>query len=177
VYSSNLLTRPRVGISKCLLGEPVRYDGKHKYNQTIAEELGPYFQWVPVCPEFESGLGIPRETLDLIETTNGLRLIMSTARTDVTPMILKFSDSHIRHLLKNRIHGFIFKARSPSCAVDDALVHRSDNSSEKATGLFASAVLKSFPSLPIEDENYLKQQSVRTKFIERVLAYQKRSSG
>ena len=154
-------SRPRLGISRCLLGEPVRYDGGHKHNQVITEELGSHFQWMPVCPEVECGLGVPRETLRLLGPSGTPRLVTAESNRDVTEMMLRFSDSCVRDLLTTSIHGFIFKARSPSCGLDD-----------NGMGVFASVVTTHCPSLPCEDETRLQQRDVRDRFIERVIEYQ-----
>ncbi|MBQ27807.1 MAG: hypothetical protein CMH81_06685 [Nitrospiraceae bacterium] len=167
--------RPRVGISRCLLGERVRYDGGHKNTQVIAEELGTHFQWVPVCPEVECGLGIPRETLQMIGTPDTPRLMTSGSNQDMTEMLLKFSDFRMRDLLTTGIHGFILKARSPSCGLDDVPVYQAHSLVAHGRGLFASVVTTHCPSLPVEDETRLQHRVVRTKFIERVVAYQRKS--
>ena len=171
-------SRPRVGISRCLLGEPVRYDGGHKYNQVIVEELGSYFQWIPICPEVECGLETPRETLQMIGTSTTPRLVMSNSNRDVTDMMLKFSDSRMRDLLTTGIHGFILKARSPSCGLEGPVpgpASRVGRVDDNGMGLFASVVTTHCPSLPCEDETRLQQRDVRDQFIARVIAYQKRN--
>ena len=163
----NLVTgtpRPRVAISQCLLGDPVRYDGGHKHNPVIAEELGSHFQWIPVCPEVECGLGVPRETLQLLGSPTTPRLVTSESNRDVTEMMLEFANPRMRDLLATGIHGFILKARSPSCGLKDS-----------RKGLFAAAVITHCPTLPCENEARLQQREVRDQFIKRVIAYQKRS--
>ena len=169
--SGGLPSRPRVGISRCLLGEPVRYDGGHKHNQVVAEELGRHFHWVPVCPEVECGLGIPREPLQLFGPRTAPRLITSHSNRDITDMMVKCADAHIRGLLKTGIHGFILKARSPSCGVDNVPLHGAQDRSDNGRGLFASAVIAQCPSLPIEDEARLQHRDMRRQFIERVAKY------
>ncbi len=158
----DLPSRPRVGISQCLLGDPVRHDGGHKYNQVIAVELGSHFEWIPVCPEVECGLGTPRETLRLLGTPTNLKLVTSETNRDVTAKMLKFADSRMHDLQTIGIHGFVLKARSPSCGLGD---------NEK--GVFASVVTTYCPLLPVEDETRLQQRDVRIQFIARVIAYQK----
>ena len=173
--SRDVLSRPRVGISRCLLGERVRYDGGHKHNPVIAEELGSHFQWIPVCPEVECGLGTPRETLQLIGPSATPRLVTSDSNQDMTDVMLRFADSCIRDLLKAGIHGFILKARSPSCGLDNVDVHDGEYLSKNGRGLFASVVTTYCPSLPVENETRLQHRDVRDQFIERVIAYQKRN--
>lgn len=160
-------SRPRVGISRCLLGEPVRYDGGHKYNPLIAEKLGSHFQWIPICPEVECGLGVPRETLRLV----GPRLVATESNRDMTDIMLTFANSRVRDLLTAGIHGCILKARSPSCGLKDPAPRVDDN----GIGLFASVLTTHCPSLPCEDETRLQQRDVRDQFIARVIAYQKRN--
>ena len=172
---SNPGSLPRVGISRCLLGEPVRYDGGHKHNQVIEEELGSHFQWIPVCPEVECGLRTPRETLQLIGAPATPRLVTSDSNRDVTDMMLKFAGLRMRDLLRIGIHGFILKARSPSCGLDDVSVYQTEHLSENGRGLFASVITKHCPPLPCEDETRLQHRDVRVRFIARVIAYQKRN--
>ena len=173
--SSDFPSRPRVGISRCLLGEGVRYDGGHKHNQVIAEELASHFQWIPVCPEVECGLGIPRETLKLIGSPATPRLVTSDSNQDMTEMLSRFADARMHDLLKTGIHGFILKARSPSCGLDNVEVYDGTYLSKNGRGLFASVVLQHCPSLPVEDETRLQHRDVRDRFVKRVVEYQKRS--
>ncbi len=173
--SRDVPSRPRVGISRCLLGDPVRYDGGHKHNLVITEELGSHFQWIPVCPELECGLGVPRETLRLLGPPTTPRLVTSDSNRDITDIMLRFADSRMRDLLTTGIHGFILKARSPSCGLDDVPVYQTNHLFENGKGLFASMVTTHCPPLPVEDETRLQHQDVRDQFIARVIAYQKRN--
>ncbi len=170
--SSDIPPRPRVGISRCLLGERVRYDGEHKNTPVIAKDLGPHFQWILVCPEVECGLAIPRETLKMIGTPATPRLVMSDSNQDVTSMMLKFANDRMRDLLFG-IHGFILKARSPSCGIDSVPIYQANAIVAHGQGLFASVVTTHYPSLPVEDETRLQHRDIRNQFIERVVEYQR----
>ncbi len=133
---SNSALRSRIDISRCFLGEPTRYDGGHKHDHVIAEELAPHFQWIPVCPEVECGLGIPRETRKLIGSPATPKLVTFESSTDMTDLMSRFADARIRDLLTTNIHGFILKARSPSCGLDDVPVYQTDHCPKNMGGKY-----------------------------------------
>lgn len=152
------MTRPKVGISRCLLGDAVRYDGGHKRNETILDALGPQVDWVAVCPEVEIGMSTPREPIQLIPGRDGVHMIGLESGNDWTLPMRHFSTRRVAELAALRLSGYILKSGSPSCGLE-------------GPGLFARALLDAMPALPIEDEMRLQDPIVRDGFIARVLAY------
>jgi uncharacterized protein YbbK (DUF523 family) len=172
--------RPRVGISRCLLGDEVRYDGGHKRDDVLISALRSVVQWVPVCPEVEAGMGTPREAIDLVASEDGVtaggvrvRLRGVRSRTDWTGTMVTFSAVRVRELLDQDLDGYVLKADSPSCGLGRVRVHRKDEMSSDGRGLFAEALVTAFPNLPIEEERHLSDRAVRDNFIQRVLAHQR----
>lgn len=158
-----------LGVSACLLGENVRYDGGHKLDLYITETLGVQFELLPICPEVECGLPVPREAMQLVGDERSPRLITIETRIDHTEHILRWLEKRLAKIEKQHICGFIFKARSPSCAMHDAeLVAHSGGLTGKAPGLFARAVMRRFPLLPVIDEEGLSAPTARDGFLERV---------
>jgi uncharacterized protein YbgA (DUF1722 family)/uncharacterized protein YbbK (DUF523 family) len=167
----------RVGVSSCLLGRPVRYDGDHKYNDVVAEGLGADVEFVPVCPEVELGLGTPRETLHLVRHGRDLRLIM-THGEDHTEAMRAYAHARVEQLATVNLAGYVLKAKSPSCGIDDVEVHAPGKLPRKGggvrrngQGLFATALIARLPLLPVEDEVRLADPTVRNHFVERIHAY------
>src|SRR3989449_5722838 len=147
-------SRIRVGISACLLGQEVRYDGGHKRDGLIIATLGRLFEWVPVCPEVEMGLGVPRETLRLEGDRRRPRLVLERARRDITSRMSAWSRRRLAQLDRLDLCGYVLKSRSPSCGLRSVPVHRSGRPGApkgRATGAFARALLKRFPRLPVEE--------------------------
>lgn len=162
----------RVGISACLLGERVRYDGGHKRNPYIVETLGRYVEWVPVCPEVEMGLGTPRETLRLVRIGQDLRIVMPKTGEDHTERMRAYARRRVAALAKENLHGYILKKDSPSCGMERVRVFDAKGVPAKSSrGLFAEALLRHFPNLPVEEECRLADPDLRENFIERVFAY------
>lgn len=155
----------KLGISACLLGERVRYDGGHKLDQCFRDALGKFVEWVGVCPEVECGLGIPREAMHLVGAAESPRLVTKVTNIDHTDRMLKWSEKRLNELKKENISGFIFKNNSPSCGLYKVF-------HEKGTGIFAMEVIKRFRALPAEDEENLKDEAARKKFIEKVSVFQ-----
>jgi len=160
-----------VGVSSCLLGEKVRYDGGHKRDGCITGILGRSFVFVPVCPEVECGMSIPREQMRLEGDPAKPRLMTVESRIDKTGQMKSFCRSRIEELAKNALCGFIFKARSPSCGLSGVPVHNAIITAGTGRGLFAAALVERFPLLPVEEEKGLDDPAVREKFIERVFNY------
>lgn len=164
------MKKPRIGVSACLLGENVRYDGQNKLDSLIAETLSQKFEMVPVCPECEMGLGAPREPMHLEGDPQQPRLIANSTRIDLSDRMRAWCDEHVRSLEKENLCGFVFKSRSPSCGMGDAeVVLESGSDDATASGLFARAFVEHFPGLPIIDETLLQDPVLRVGFIERVL--------
>ena len=162
----------RIGVSACLLGEKVRYDGGHKRDSFLVETFGLYVEWVPVCPEVELGLGTPRETLRLVRISNDIHLIMPKTGTDHTEAMRAYAVRRVVELAKEELRGYILKKDSPSCGMERVRVFDSHGvPSKSGQGHFAEALLQYFPHLPVEEEGRLNDPPLRENFIERVFAY------
>ena len=159
----------RIGISACLLGQPVRFDGGHKHDRYITDTLGQYLDFVPVCPEVESGFPIPRETLRLFGDPDAPRLITSRTQADHTDRMTIWAEQRVRELESENLCGFIFKSDSPSSGLMRVKVYNSKGMPEKkGVGLFARAFVQHFPLLPVEEEGRLNDPKLRETFIEQI---------
>ena len=168
-----MTTSIAVGVSACLLGDHVRYDGGHKHDRYITDTLGTYFRLVPVCPEVGGGLPIPRETMRLEGDPAAPRLVTCQTRIDRTEQMLIFCSAKIRELESENICGFIFKERSPSCGLTAVPLHGSSTSKMFTIGLFANEIVRCFPLMPLEEAERLNNPLIRKNFIERVFLYQR----
>lgn len=161
--------RIKLGISTCLLGENVRYDGGHKLDRFLRDTLGRYVAYVPVCPEAECGLGIPREAMRLEGHPDAPRLITHKTRIDLTETMLSWAKKRVKELEAENLCGFIFKSDSPSSGMERVKVYSSQGMPAKTgVGLFARSFLDHFPLLPVEDEGRLHDPGLRENFIERI---------
>ena len=161
----------RMGVSACLLGQPVRYDGGHKADPFILETLGRYVSWVPVCPEVEIGLGTPRETLRLVGDAAAPDLIASVSGSDHTTAMRHFAAKRVGQLAALGLHGYILKSNSPSCGMRGVPVYGlSGRPRRSGRGLFAQEVAARLPLLPVEEEGRLQDPWLREHFVERVFA-------
>ena len=180
--------RPRVGVSRCLLGDEVRYDGGHKHEPSLIETLGVVVEWVPVCPEVEVGMGVPREPIQLVaaippeRTTHNpapgdgalhadpegrrLRLVGVVTGEDWTERMQAWARHRLAALETLRLSGFVLKARSPSCGVRGVPIQ----DRESGAGMFAQALVAAMPDLPVEDEETLRAPAVRAQFLERIFS-------
>ncbi|MEZ0077497.1 YbgA family protein [Planotetraspora sp. GP83] len=172
--------RPRVAVSSCLLGEPVRFNGGHSRDRFLSGALSDCVDWVPICPEMEIGLGSPRETLRLERGPDGPRLMTRRTRADLTtPMASLATD----RAAKLDVDGYVFKAKSPSCGVHGIPIYASSGAADdpeavasghvvdrRGRGLFAGTVIGAHPSLPVEDEGRLRDAVLREAFVERIFA-------
>lgn len=162
----------RLGISRCLLGDEVRFDGGHKRDQFLTDVLGHYVEWVPVCPEVEAGLGTPREAMRLVGNPHRPRLMTITMQHDHTEAMETMVDGRLASLKKLDLSGFVFKRGSPSCGVERVRVYTAQGMpSHSGAGIFAKAFKEKFPLIPIEEEGRLCDPSLRENFIERVFCY------
>lgn len=164
----------RVGISSCLLGQEVRYDGGHKRDRYVTDTLADHFEWVPVCPEVELGLGTPRETIQLIQLGEGQEVRLRTTRTDLdlTDDMRKFARRRAAELARESLSGYILKKDSPSCGYERVKVRQPKGPSKRSgRGLFAEALLAQMPHLPVEDEGRLCDPRLRENWVERVFAW------
>lgn len=163
------MNKPKLGISTCLLGENVRYDGGHKLDRYLRDTLGPFVEWVPVCPETECGLGIPRESMHLEGAPEAPRLITRKTRIDHTERMVRWAEKRLDELQKENLCGYVFKAKSPSSGMRDIKIYsEKGHPAAKGSGIFAGLFMKRFPLLPVEDEARLNDSNLRENFIERV---------
>lgn len=151
----------KLGISRCLLGDAVRYDGGHKRDPWATEVLAPHVSLVDVCPEVEIGMGTPREPVALRKSTSGVRMIGTATGTDWTDKMDRYSTRKVHELQKLGLSGYILKSDSPSCGLHD--VH----------GLFARHLTTMMPNLPVEEESRLEDRAIRDNFIERLFSYRR----
>jgi len=164
----------RLGISTCLLGESVRYDGGHKLDRFLRDTLGLYVEYVPVCPEVECGLGIPRESMHLEGEPAALRLITTRTKRDVTDRMLEWSVQRVKELESENLCGFIFKSNSPSSGMERVKVFNKEGMPRQSgTGIFAGVFMKHFSLLPVEDEGKLHDPALRENFIERIFVFKR----
>jgi uncharacterized protein YbbK (DUF523 family)/uncharacterized protein YbgA (DUF1722 family) len=162
------ITRIRLGISSCLLGEAVRYDGHHKRDMYVTRTLARYVEFIPVCPEVGIGMGVPRAPIHLVGWQAPRALGRANPEIDVTTKLTAYGRKQAARL--DDISGYIFKSRSPSCGVFDVPVHNKTRV-RPGRGIYAAAFLERHPWLPAEDETRLGDALVRDNFIERVFAY------
>jgi uncharacterized protein YbgA (DUF1722 family)/uncharacterized protein YbbK (DUF523 family) len=162
----------RLGISTCLLGENVRYDGGHKLDRFLVNTLGQYVEWVPVCPEVETGLSIPREAMRLVGDPDAPRLVTIRSGQDYTERMQNWARERLDQLAGIKLHGFVFKRGSPSSGLYRVKVYTEKGMpSHTTTGIFPRAVMARFPLLPLEEEGRLHDMHLRENFIDRVFAY------
>ena len=162
----------RLGISRCLLGEPVRYDGGHKLNHFLVDVLGQHVEWFPVCPEVEAGFGTPREAMRLVDDVAEPRLLTMRSHHDYTGRMRRYAKTRVREFQALNLSGYVFKKDSPSCGTRRVRVYARDGRLlGTGKGLFAEAFHRAFPLTPIEEEGRLRDQGLRENFIERVFGY------
>lgn len=160
---------PMVGISSCLLGNQVRYDGGHKLDHFLRDRLGSFVRFVPVCPEVECGLPVPREAMRLVNTGGEIKLLTRKTEKDITPQMSAWAEKRITDLKKLPLCGFIFKSKSPSSGMRGVKVYTDRGGVNKTgVGIFAKAFMEAFPNLPVEDEGRLNDDGIRENFIERL---------
>jgi uncharacterized protein YbbK (DUF523 family) len=164
--------RPRVGISSCLLGSCVRYDGGHKRSESLLETLGSLVEWVPVCPEVDIGLGTPRPPIRLErDGEESIRLVMPETGEDLTDRMTRYATERTETLREKGISGYVLKSRSPSCGIEGVPVHETNGEgSTDDLGVFAAVLRKRMPHLPVEDEERLMDPDVLNNFIARIYA-------
>ncbi|SLM32430.1 conserved hypothetical protein [Desulfamplus magnetovallimortis] len=160
----------KVGISTCLTGEKVRYDGNHSHDRFVTETLGQFFDFVPVCPEVECGMPVPREAIQLVGDPENPRLVTVNSRKDMTDQMKNWIDIKLTELEKENLCGFIFKSKSPSSGLHRIKVHNEKGNviSHAGRGLFAHAFVKCFPRIPAEDAARLNDPKIRETFIENI---------
>ena len=164
----------RLGVSSCLLGNEVRYDSGHKRSRFLTDLLGRFVEWVPVCPEVEAGMGIPRPALRLVREGDDVRMVEIDSRKDHTRAMNAWAARRTRELGKLDLCGYVLKKDSPSCGMTRVKIY-SDKAMPKRAGrgLFAGTLMDAYPNLPVEDEGRLNDAGLRANFIERVFAYRR----
>ncbi len=166
-------SRPLIGVSSCLLGQRVRYDGGHKREAFVVEDLAARFELLPICPEMAIGMGVPRPPLQLVLEADGIHARgVYDPDLDVTDRLLVFAQQTLPAL--SRLCGYVFKTRSPSCGVSSTPVLVPGHPSREDSGLFAAALLAAYPLLPVEQEDRLRDPALRDLFLERVYACEQR---
>jgi len=166
----------RLGISSCLLGQPVRYDGAHRQDRFITDTLGKYVEFVPVCPEVECGLGVPREAMRLVGDPEAPRLVTVRTKIDHTERLVAWGQERVRQLEQENLCGFIFKSKSPSSGMERVKVYPETGQGSPVTrgvGMFARIFMEHFPLLPVEEEGRLHDPVLRENFIERLFVFQR----
>jgi len=163
-------SRPLVGISACLLGQNVRYDGGHKLDHYLRDLLGNQVEFVPVCPEVACGLSVPREAMRLEEVDGEIRLMTQKTKIDKTAQMKKWMRPKLRELSGLPLCGFIFKAKSPSSGLLRVKIYGKNGVSRYGSGLFTQGFTDRFPLLPVEDEGRLHDPGLRENFIVRVFS-------
>lgn len=160
--------KPLVGISSCLLGENVRYDGGHKLDRYLRDTLGKYVEFVPVCPEVDCGMSTPREALRLVDVNGEVHLMTQKSCTDMTDKMKHWMSKKLVDLEQIPLCGFIFKSKSPSSGLFQVKVYKNDNPTAKGRGIFAHGFINTFPLLPVEEDGRLHDAKLRDNFIERI---------
>src|SRR5580765_977743 len=161
----------RLGVSACLLGQEVRYDGGHKRDHFLIDTLGPFVEWVPVCPEVEIGLGVPRDTIRLVGDAAAPRLIVEKTGDDLTARMQRYARARTLELESLDLHGYVLKRGSPSCGLFRVRVYDQRGVVRgTGTGAYARVLTARLPGLPVEEEGRLGDPALRENFIERVFA-------
>lgn len=164
----------RLGISRCLLGDEVRFDGGHKRDHFLTDTFGRYVEWVPVCPEVEAGLGTPREAMRLIGDPGHPQLVTIKSGVDHTDALETMTARRIQELSELDLSGFVFKKDSPSCGVERVRIYNQHGMpSRNGVGIFARAFIQHFPLIPVEEEGRLCDPPLRDNFVERVFCYRR----
>lgn len=170
----------RIGISACLLGESVRYDGGHKHAKNIVDRLGRYFELIPFCPEVGAGMGVPRQPIQLVQNGSEVRaLAVENHAKDFTLALENFCHEEYQRIAG--LDGFVLKKDSPSCGIDHVKVFRknpgNDFCASNGEGVFARAIKKLFPALPLVDEDGVREKESMQSFIMAVLSHHEKRTG
>jgi len=161
--------RIRLGISACLLGKEVRYDGGHKLDRYLRDTVGRSVQWVPVCPEVECGLPVPREPMVLVDTPHGPVLVTQGSGIDCTLLLKEWASRRLGELEELSLCGFVFKSRSPSCGLNIEVYDMNGSPAGTGRGIFARAFTEKFPSVPVVEDETLHDPGQRKEFFESAL--------
>ena len=160
----------RLGVSSCLLGEMVRFDGGHQRDRFVTDVLGPWVQWVPVCPEVEVGMPTPRPAIHIEEDERGEQLVAPSTGENFTEVMTAFSKRRVGELEAEGLDGYVLKKNSPSCGLSRISVYKNGKRAHRGgVGLFAASLIANSPLLPIEEEGRLNDPGLRESFIEQIL--------
>jgi len=158
----------------CLLGEQVRFDGGHKRDAFLVDTFGRHVEWLPVCPEVDIGLGTPREPIRLARKGKDVRLVGVKSGADHTEAMRTYAARRVEELASSDLCGYILKKDSPSCGMERVKVYDPNLSPARTgRGVFAEALLRRLPHLPVEEEGRLSDPRIRDNFVERVFAYRR----
>lgn len=166
--------RPRIAVSACLLGRSVRFDGGHKKHDFVAGTLSRFVDLVPVCPEVESGMGVPRETVRLVATSTGLRLLGNRSGADQTDRMTAYSERRVAELAALDLDGFVLKKDSPSCGLERVRIYKEEldaQPSRTGRGLFAAKLGDRLSALPLAEEGWLHDPALRESFLARIFTH------
>jgi uncharacterized protein YbgA (DUF1722 family)/uncharacterized protein YbbK (DUF523 family) len=164
-------TKFKIGISSCLLGNPVRWNAGHKLDRFLTNTLGQFVEYVPVCPEVEAGFGVPRESVRLVGDPENPRMITFKSKTDLTDQMKCWAKKRVRELEKEDLCGFIFKSDSPSSGMIRIKVYSDKGMPRKVgVGMFAKVFMDHFTRIPVEDDGRLHNPAIRENFIERIFS-------
>ncbi len=168
------MDRPRIGVSACLLGAPVRYDGGHKRDRFVQGELSRFVDFVPICPEVEAGMAVPREPIRLVARESGVVVLGNRSGVDYTARLTAAARARVEDLAGEALDGFILKKDSPSCGLERVRVYRGADdrqSSRGGTGTFAAVLRERLPWLPLTEEGWLHDAGLRDSFLERIFTH------
>ena len=164
----------RLGVSSCLLGSEVRFDGGHKRDRFLTDRVADFVEWVPVCPEVEAGMAVPRPALRLVREGDDLRMLEIASGRDHTQRMQSYAARRVRALRDLELCGYVLKKDSPSCGMTCVKIYREKGMPKRdGSGLYATALMEAYPNLPVEDEGRLNDSKLRENFIERVFAYER----
>jgi uncharacterized protein YbgA (DUF1722 family)/uncharacterized protein YbbK (DUF523 family) len=167
-----MVDKIKIGVSSCLLGNKVRYDGGRQQDRLITDTLGQFFEFVPVCPEVECGLSVPREAMRLVGDPRNPRLVTRQTAIDLTEKMQTWTERRLPELETEKLLGFIFKSKSPSSGMERVTVYAQDGTARKSgVGMFARAFMDHFPLLPVEEDGRLHDIRWRENFIQRIFSY------
>ena len=175
--SSSDIPKVRIGISACLLGQEVRYNGGHKRDSFLTDTFGKYVEWVPVCPEVELGMGTPRPPIRLERIGGDVRLIMPSTGGDYTEAMREYAARRVAALAGMDLDGYVLKKDSPSCGMERVKVYDGPMPAKEGRGMFAEALLSRLPDLPVEEEGRLNDPLLRESFVTRVFVHHRWREG
>lgn len=163
----------RIGVSSCLLGQKVRFDGQHKRDDFLTGTLDPFVEWVPICPEVELGLGIPREPIRLLRHGETTRLVAQKSGSDHTEAMRAYASTRVAELAEEDLCGYVTKKGSPSCGLERVPVHGGQGGPPRRDGVgaFVQVLMEKLPMLPVEEEGRLHDPALRESFVVRIFAY------